>query len=57
MIDTGINEGAELKVDGRNHGQDKGWFVGGCLFDHVTATYGDLSQRNLWPRSLCCSGE
>ena len=36
LVEAGINEGAELVVDGRNHNQKKGWFVGGCLFDRVT---------------------
>ena len=39
-VDLGVQEGAELVVDGRNiqlDGQtDGGYFLGGCLFDHVT---------------------
>ena len=38
-VDLGIQEGAELVVDGRdfNHPQlPKGFFLGGCLFDKVT---------------------
>tara|TARA_R110000782_G_C14819243_1_gene413913 strand:+ start:13951 stop:15441 length:1491 start_codon:yes stop_codon:yes gene_type:complete len=38
-IDAGIAEGAELVVDGRGlniQGYEKGFFVGGTLFDHVT---------------------
>ena len=38
-IDVGIAEGAELVVDGRGvgvAGHEDGFFVGGCLFDHVT---------------------
>jgi malonate-semialdehyde dehydrogenase (acetylating)/methylmalonate-semialdehyde dehydrogenase len=37
-VDLGVQEGAALVVDGRGHhveGQD-GYFLGGCLFDHVT---------------------
>jgi malonate-semialdehyde dehydrogenase (acetylating) / methylmalonate-semialdehyde dehydrogenase len=37
-VDLGIKEGAKLVVDGRNiklQGYDKGFFIGGCLFDHV----------------------
>jgi malonate-semialdehyde dehydrogenase (acetylating)/methylmalonate-semialdehyde dehydrogenase len=38
-IDTGVNEGAKLVVDGRGfkmQGFENGYFVGGTLFDHVT---------------------
>ncbi|MEX1180014.1 MAG: CoA-acylating methylmalonate-semialdehyde dehydrogenase [Cucumibacter sp.] len=38
-IDKGIEEGAELVVDGRGfklQGYEKGYFVGGTLFDRVT---------------------
>jgi malonate-semialdehyde dehydrogenase (acetylating)/methylmalonate-semialdehyde dehydrogenase len=38
-IDAGVEEGASLLVDGRGHtvaGHEKGFFVGGTLFDHVT---------------------
>ncbi len=37
-IDLGVKEGADLVVDGRNlklKGQEKGFFMGGSLFDHV----------------------
>ena len=37
-IKTGIDEGAKLVVDGRGlvvKGHEKGFFLGGCLFDHV----------------------
>ncbi|MGO7428121.1 aldehyde dehydrogenase family protein, partial [Rhizobium ruizarguesonis] len=39
LIDRGIEEGAKLVVDGRDfklQGYEDGYFVGGCLFDHVT---------------------
>jgi malonate-semialdehyde dehydrogenase (acetylating) / methylmalonate-semialdehyde dehydrogenase len=39
LINRGIEEGAELVVDGRDfrlQGYEEGYFVGGCLFDHVT---------------------
>jgi len=39
-IDTGIDEGAKLIVDGRHfehHVEKGGYYMGGCLFDHVTA--------------------
>ncbi len=38
-IDSGVAEGAELVVDGREiavPGHENGFFVGGTLFDHVT---------------------
>jgi len=38
-IDIGIDEGAKLLVDGRGYtlqGYEKGFFLGGSLFDHVT---------------------
>jgi malonate-semialdehyde dehydrogenase (acetylating) / methylmalonate-semialdehyde dehydrogenase len=37
-IASGIEEGAELVVDGRNpgiQGHENGYFIGGCLFDRV----------------------
>lgn len=37
-IDTGVNEGAELIIDGRNcvvENHENGYFLGGCLFDKV----------------------
>ena len=37
-VDSGVAEGAELVVDGRNYrvpGAKAGFFIGGCLFDHV----------------------
>src|ERR1700685_4088206 len=38
-VDIGIKEGATLAVDGRNfkmQGYEYGFYLGGCLFDHVT---------------------
>ena len=36
-VDLGVEEGADLVVDGRNvHPGGKGYFMGGCLFDKVT---------------------
>ncbi len=37
-VAIGIDEGAELKVDGRDfvmQGYENGFYMGGCLFDHV----------------------
>ena len=41
-VDAGINEGAQLLVDGRRFrqtraGYEAGFYMGGCLFDRVTA--------------------
>jgi malonate-semialdehyde dehydrogenase (acetylating) / methylmalonate-semialdehyde dehydrogenase len=39
-IDAGVAEGAELVVDGRGfkmQGYENGYFMGGTIFDHVTA--------------------
>jgi malonate-semialdehyde dehydrogenase (acetylating) / methylmalonate-semialdehyde dehydrogenase len=38
FIETGINEGADLAIDGRDvtvEGHDQGFYLGPCLFDHV----------------------
>jgi malonate-semialdehyde dehydrogenase (acetylating)/methylmalonate-semialdehyde dehydrogenase len=38
-VDLGIQEGAQLVVDGRSlrvPGHESGYFLGACLFDHVT---------------------
>jgi malonate-semialdehyde dehydrogenase (acetylating)/methylmalonate-semialdehyde dehydrogenase len=38
-VDLGVEEGAKLVVDGRGQtlqGYEKGYFLGGCLFDEVT---------------------
>ena len=37
-VDLGVKEGAKLVVDGRDiklQGYENGYFIGGCLFDHV----------------------
>ena len=37
-VDLGIKEGAKLVIDGRNiklQGYEKGFYIGGCLFDNV----------------------
>ena len=37
-VDAGVKEGAKLVVDGRNlklQGYEKGFYMGGCLFDNV----------------------
>ncbi len=38
-VDIGVKEGAKLVLDGRNlklQGYENGFYIGGCLFDHVT---------------------
>ncbi|MGQ3673706.1 CoA-acylating methylmalonate-semialdehyde dehydrogenase [Xanthobacter sp. TB0136] len=38
-VEAGVSEGAKLLVDGRNftmQGYENGFYMGGCLFDHVT---------------------
>ena len=38
-VDIGVDEGADLVVDGRDYslqGYEEGFFIGGCLFDNVT---------------------
>ncbi|MDZ7652929.1 MAG: CoA-acylating methylmalonate-semialdehyde dehydrogenase [Burkholderiaceae bacterium] len=40
-VDIGVEEGARLVVDGRSlkvPGREQGFFLGGCLFDHVQAS-------------------
>ena len=39
-VDLGVEEGADLVVDGRDlvvEGKEGGYFLGGCLFDNVTS--------------------
>ncbi len=39
LVDKGVEQGAKLVVDGRDfnlQGYENGFFIGGCLFDHVT---------------------
>ena len=35
-IDSGVEEGASLIVDGRNPNTEEGYYVGATIFDHVT---------------------
>jgi malonate-semialdehyde dehydrogenase (acetylating)/methylmalonate-semialdehyde dehydrogenase len=40
-VELGVKEGAKLKVDGRNfklQGYERGFYMGGCLFDEVKPT-------------------
>ena len=39
-VESGVNDGASLLVDGRDislQGYENGYFLGGCLFDNVTS--------------------
>ena len=51
-IQTGVDEGAELVVDGRGfelQGHEKGWFVGPSLFDHVTPEMSSYKEEIFGP--------
>ena len=54
-VDLGIEEGAELVVDGRNLGVDgheDGFYLGGCLFDKVTSNM-RIYQEEIFGPVLC----
>ena len=54
-VDIGEKEGAKLIVDGRNfkmQGYENGFYIGGCLFDHVTKDM-RIYKENIWSSSLC----
>ncbi len=51
-IQTGVNEGAELVVDGRGftlQGHEKGFFVGPTLFDRVTTNMSSYKEEIFGP--------
>ena len=54
-VDLGVEEGAELVVDGRDftlegfQGYENGYYLGGCLFDRVEPRHEDLPGRDLRP--------
>ncbi|WP_271085626.1 CoA-acylating methylmalonate-semialdehyde dehydrogenase [Brevundimonas sp. NIBR11] len=51
-IQTGVDEGAELVIDGRNftlQGHENGFFVGPSLFDHVTPTMESYKEEIFGP--------
>ncbi len=55
LIDRGVSEGASLCVDGRHFvlaGHEKGFFLGGSLFDHVTAEM-RIWQEEIFGPVLC----
>jgi len=50
LIDSGVSQGAELLVDGRNlslQGYENGYFLGGSLFDRVTTDM-DIYQQEIF---------
>lgn len=54
-VDLGVEEGARLVVDGRNvsvHGCEQGFFLGPCLFDHVTPNM-RVVQEEIFGPVLC----
>jgi malonate-semialdehyde dehydrogenase (acetylating)/methylmalonate-semialdehyde dehydrogenase len=54
-VDTGVAEGARLVVDGRGlsvPGREKGFFLGGCLFDDVTPQM-RIYQEEIFGPVLC----
>jgi malonate-semialdehyde dehydrogenase (acetylating)/methylmalonate-semialdehyde dehydrogenase len=51
-VETGLNEGASLVVDGRDskvEGYESGFFLGPCLFDHVTPDMSIYSDEIFGP--------
>src|SRR5262249_34831380 len=55
-IGIGVEEGAELVVDGRNHqvaGHEKGFFTGGTLFDRVTPQMKIYKEEIFGPVLAC----
>jgi malonate-semialdehyde dehydrogenase (acetylating)/methylmalonate-semialdehyde dehydrogenase len=54
-LETGIQEGASLIVDGRNlsiPGHEEGFFLGGCLFDYVTPDM-QICREEIFGPVLC----
>lgn len=54
-VEQGVAEGASLVVDGRNlqvPGNEEGFFIGGCLFDHVTPQM-SIYQEEIFGPVLC----
>ena len=55
-IGVGVEEGAQLVVDGRGHtvsGFENGFFTGGTLFDHVTPTMRIYREEIFGPVLVC----
>ena len=52
LVDSGVEQGASLKVDGRKfklQGYENGFFVGACLFDNVTKEMDIYKQEIFGP--------
>lgn len=52
LIGQGIEQGAKLVVDGRDislQGYEDGYFIGGCLFDHVTTNMSIYKEEIFGP--------
>ena len=55
-IGIGVEEGAQLVVDGRGHqvaGHENGFFTGGTLFDHVTPAMRIYKEEIFGPVLVC----
>lgn len=55
FVDSGVEQGAELVVDGRNikvAGHETGYFIGGCLFDRVKPGM-EIYQQEIFGPVLC----
>ena len=51
-VDLGVKEGAKLVVDGRDlklQGYEKGFYIGGCLFDHVKKNMRNYKEEIFGP--------
>ncbi len=56
LIEKGVNEGADLLVDGREisiPGHNQGYFMGGSLFDHVTTGMSIYKEEIFGPVLSC----
>ena len=52
LVDSGVEQGADLVVDGRDYslqGYEDGFFMGGCLFDKVTPDMDIYKQEIFGP--------
>ncbi len=52
LVDSGVEQGADLVVDGRDYslqGYEDGYFMGGCLFDKVTPDMDIYKQEIFGP--------
>lgn len=55
FVEAGVTAGAKLLVDGRDYkvaGYEKGFFLGGCLFDNVTPAM-SIYQEEIFGPVLC----